>query len=186
MSDRDQLPERSKIVSDALAGAGLETWIRALDGSTRTAADAAHALDCAVGAIASSLVFVAGQPGPDVATLTDPATDSSPSHTDSNDTMVLVMTSGRHRVDTELLATCTGAHEITRATPDQVRAATGQAIGGVAPVGHPQPLRTIIDTALADYPLIWAAGGTPRTVFPLTYNQLIEITNGTPATVGPD
>jgi prolyl-tRNA editing enzyme YbaK/EbsC (Cys-tRNA(Pro) deacylase) len=73
---------------------------------------------------------------------------------------VLVMTSGAHRVDT-------------------VKAATGQIIGGIAPLGHPAPLRTFVDSSLADYPEIWAAAGHAHTVFPLSYAQLVAITNGT-------
>ncbi len=156
------LPERSQVVQQALEAAGITANIRELDSSSRTAADAAGALGCEVGAIASSLVFLA------------------------DDDPLLVMTSGRHRVDTDLLASNLGIGKIDRAGANRVREATGQAIGGVAPVGHPQPIRTVIDTALADYPQIWAAGGTPWTVFPLTYPQLVDITNGTPATVATD
>ena len=107
-----------------------------------------------VGAIANSLVFW------------------------SNDAPLLVMTSGAHRVDTTALAERLGRGDIRRATPDQVREATGQAIGGVAPTGHPAPLVTIVDEALAAYSEIWAAGGTPHTVFPLTYNELVRLTGG--------
>lgn len=160
MTDSGHLPERSRIVVRALETAGITPDVRELAASTRTAADAADALGCEVGAIASSLVFLA------------------------DDEPLLVMTSGRHRVDTDLLARSIGAGRIDRAEPDQVRNATGQAIGGVAPVGHPEPVRTVIDTALEDYPTIWAAGGTPRTVFPLTYPDLVAITDGVPVAVG--
>ena len=67
--------------------------------------------------------------------------------------------------------------------PEQVRAATGQPIGGVAPVGHPQPVRTLVDVALQPFPMVWAAGGTPHTVFPTTYEELLRITGGEPVAV---
>lgn len=155
----DPLPERSRLVAAALAAAGARGAIRQLDDSTRTAADAAAALGCAVGAIANSLVFV-GDDGP-----------------------VLVMTSGAHRVDTAVVAGLLGLADLRKATPEEVRAATGQAIGGVAPVGHPAPLRALVDVALADHERIWAAAGTPRTIFPTTYDELVRLTGGTPATV---
>jgi prolyl-tRNA editing enzyme YbaK/EbsC (Cys-tRNA(Pro) deacylase) len=93
------------------------------------------------------------------------------------------MTSGAHRVDTLALAERLGREKIQRATPEQVREATGQAIGGVAPTGHPAPLETIVDEDLARYPEIWAAGGTPHTVFPLTFEQLVHLTDGNVAKV---
>jgi prolyl-tRNA editing enzyme YbaK/EbsC (Cys-tRNA(Pro) deacylase) len=155
MTDDQHLPERSRIVQQHLSQAGIPTQVRELPDSTRTAADAAAALGCEVGAIASSLLFLA------------------------DDEPVLVMTSGRHRVDTDILAAELDATTITMASAKQVRAITGQAIGGVAPVGHPAPIRTVIDTALADYETIWAAGGTPHTVMPLTFDQLTTLTSGT-------
>jgi prolyl-tRNA editing enzyme YbaK/EbsC (Cys-tRNA(Pro) deacylase) len=112
-----------------------------------------------VGAIANSLVFWS---------------DGEP---------LLVMTSGGHRVDTHALAARLRRQAIRRATPEQVRDATGQAIGGVAPTGHPSPLTTIVDEDLAGYPEIWAAGGTPHTVFPLTFDDLVRLTGGTVSSV---
>lgn len=150
----ETLPPRSQHVALVLAEAGLEGEIREMPGSTRTAQDAADALGCEVGAIASSLVFIsAGEP-------------------------VLILTSGRHRVDTAALAARLARAPFERATPDQVREATGQAIGGVAPVGHPKPLPTVIDSSLADYQRVWAAGGTPRTVFPTSHDELVGLTGG--------
>ena len=70
-----------------------------------------------------------------------------------------------------------------RASPEFVRAATGQAIGGVAPVGHPAPLRTLVDRALAAYDEVWAAGGIPHAVFPSTFAELVKVTGGEPADV---
>ncbi|MCG2798441.1 MAG: YbaK/EbsC family protein [Cellulomonas sp.] len=144
----------------ALAAAGATGVVRALPDSARTAAEAAASLGCTVGQIANSLVFLA------------------------DDEPLLILTSGRHRVDTAALATVLGVARISRATPEQVRAATGQAIGGVAPVGHPAPLRTVVDLALADYDQVWAAGGTPHTVFPTTFAELVTVTGGRPLAVG--
>lgn len=165
MSETDALPVRSRLVQAALEQSGLSAQVRELPDSARTAAEAAAALDCEVGAIASSLVFM--------------ATDA-----DGVGRPLLVMTSGRHRVATARLAEDLGRQSIQRATAEEVRAATGQAIGGVAPVGHPTRVETIIDVALADYPQLWAAGGTPHTIFPLSYQDLLMITDGREATVG--
>jgi prolyl-tRNA editing enzyme YbaK/EbsC (Cys-tRNA(Pro) deacylase) len=155
MTDDQQLPERSRIVQQHLSDAGITARVRELPDSTRTAAEAASALGCEIGAIANSLVFlVDGEP-------------------------VLVMTSGRHRVDTVVLAGQLGAATIVMATAKQVRAVTGQAIGGVAPVGHPAPIRTVIDEALSAYDTIWAAAGTPHTIAPLTFEQLTTLAGGT-------
>lgn len=160
-SDR-QLPARSQIVQQHLVDAGLATAVRELPDSARTAAEAAAALGCEVGAIASSLLFLA---------------DGEP---------LLVMTSGRHRVDTGVLAKEVGADEMSMATARQVRAVTGQAIGGVAPVGHPARVRTVIDETLRAYDTIWAAAGTPHTVMPLTFDDLITLTGGTVCRVAAD
>jgi len=146
-------------VSQALAAAGATGAVRELADSAKTAAAAAEALDCPVGAIANSLIFMA------------------------DDAPVLVLTSGAHRVDTAYLAAQIGVAVLNRAAPEQVRAATGQPIGGVAPVGHPRPVRTLIDVALQDYPVVWAAGGTPHTVFPTTYDELCRICMATPVAV---
>jgi prolyl-tRNA editing enzyme YbaK/EbsC (Cys-tRNA(Pro) deacylase) len=161
----DSLPERSRIVQAALDAACVVTGIKVLPDSARTAALAAAILGCDVGAIANSLVFMA----------VDRNGDQTP---------LLIMTSGRHRVDTDALAVRLGLARIVRATADQVRASTGQAIGGVAPVGHPQPLQTIIDVSLADYDPLWVAGGTPHTILPLSYPDLVRITDGREEQVG--
>ncbi|WP_270365193.1 YbaK/EbsC family protein [Microbacterium algeriense] len=154
MSIDAPLPERSRPVQDQLTAAGVETTIRVLPDSARTAAEAAAAIGCDVAAIANSLVFVA---------------DGEP---------VLVMTSGGHRVELAVLTRNIGAEEVTMAPAPVVRSATGQAIGGVAPVGHPAPLRTFIDEALQKHDELWAAAGHPHTVMPLTFAQLRELTDG--------
>ena len=120
-----------------------------LPDSARTAAEAAAALGCEVGAIASSLVF------------------------DSGGEAVLVVTSGAHRVDVAKVAADHGLPPLRRAAPDFVRAATGQAIGGVSPVGHPAPVRTFVDRWLSRHDVVWAAGGHPHAVFPTTYDELV-------------
>ncbi|MEU7450908.1 YbaK/EbsC family protein [Streptosporangium roseum] len=127
--------------------------------ATPTAATAAAQLGCEVGAIANSLVFDA---------------DGAP---------LLVLTSGAHRVDTGLIAETVGAAKVKRATPEFVRTATGQVIGGVAPIGHPAPLRTLVDTWLGRYEVVWAAAGHPHTVFPTSFAELVRITDGTPVEV---
>lgn len=152
--DIETLPRRSQEVARALAAAGVAGQVRELAESTRTAAQAARALGCEVGAIASSLVF---------------RCDEAP---------VLVLTSGAHRVDTEYLAARLGRRAVRLASAEQVRDVTGQAIGGVAPVGHPVQLRTVVDQSLTEYPQVWAAAGTPRTVFPTTAVELVRITGG--------
>ncbi|MEU3018903.1 MULTISPECIES: YbaK/EbsC family protein [unclassified Nocardiopsis] len=159
MDQLQDLPERSREVAHALEASGVQGRIRALPASTRTAAEAAQALDCEVGAIANSLVFMA---------------DGAP---------LLVMTSGRHRVDVDLLAQRLGKGTIRRARPEEVRQATGQAIGGVAPLGHPAPVETVVDPALAEHPCLWAAGGTPHTVFPTDHTELLRITGGSSVAV---
>ena len=139
---------------------GVAGEVRELPESAPTAAAAAAQLGCELGAIANSLVFSA---------------DGAP---------LLVMTSGAHRVDTVKVAGLIGASKVGRADARSVREWTGQAIGGVAPVGHPSPIRTLVDTWLDKYDVIWAAGGHPHTVFPTSYAELIRITNGSPADVG--
>lgn len=147
-------------VRDALRLLGAQGEVRELDDSARTAKEAADALGIEVGQIANSLIFMA---------------DGEP---------VLVMASGGHRVDTMQIAAILEVNEVAKASADQVRAATGFAIGGVAPVGHPEPLRTIVDIALAQYDVIWAAGGHPHYVFPTSYDELLRITAGEAAEIG--
>ena len=152
----EALPASAQRVRDALlaAEATAADGVRRLPVSARTAAEAAQALGCDVGAIANSLIFMA---------------DEKP---------LLVMTSGAHRVDVDALTRRLGKTQIRRATPSEVRAATSQAIGGVAPVGHPAPIETVVDTDLQRYERIWAAAGTPHSVFPTTFTELLRLTGG--------
>ncbi len=123
----------------------------------RTAALAAEQLGIEVGAIANSLIF------------------------DADGARLLVMTSGRHRGTPQKVATLLGIAGMRRADPDFVRLHTGQAIGGVAPIGHPEPIGTLVDIELARYSEVWAAAGHPSTVFPTSYAELLRITSGTAA-----
>ncbi len=147
-------------VAARLVELGAPGTVRVLSEAVPTAAAAAAMLGCDVGAIANSLIFSA---------------DGAP---------LLVLTSGAHRVDTAKVAALIGVTKVKRADPDFVRAATGQPIGGVAPVGHPAPVRTLVDEWLAKYDVVWAAGGHPHTVFPTSYEELLRITGGTSADVG--
>jgi prolyl-tRNA editing enzyme YbaK/EbsC (Cys-tRNA(Pro) deacylase) len=102
---------------------------------------------------------------------------------DADGTPLLALTSGAHRADTDVLAALTGAQRVRKADPDFVRAHTGQPIGGVAPVGHPTTIRTVVDVALRQHHVVWAAGGHPKAVFPTTFEELVALTGGTAAEV---
>ena len=143
-------------VREALARFGLEAEIKEFDASTRTSADAAAAIGCQVAQIAKSVIFRAkggNQP-------------------------VLVIASGINRIDEKKLEAALG-DRIGRADADFVRAGTGFAIGGVAPVGHTGPVRIFIDQDLDQYAEIWAAAGSPNAVFRLTPADLRRVTGGT-------
>ncbi|GII90259.1 YbaK/EbsC family protein [Sinosporangium siamense] len=146
-------------VATALQSLGVAGEIVVLPESAPTAATAAAQLGCEVGAIANSLIFDA---------------DGAP---------LLVLTSGAHRVNTELIARIVGVVKVKRAAPEFVREATGQPIGGVAPVGHPAPVRTLVDNWLSKFDVVWAAGGHPHTVFPTSFDELVRITGGKPVDV---
>jgi len=146
-------------VNDILQAAGLSGRVRMLDEAVSTARAAAAHLECPVGAIANSLIFATNGGAP-----------------------LLIMTSGAHRVDMIKVGEQRGV-ELRHASAEFVRAHTGQPIGGVAPVGHPKPIPTIVDRALADFDELWAAGGIPHAVFPLTYPELLTLTGGTEADV---
>ena len=140
---------------EALSRAGGTGRIVVLPDSVHTAALAAEALGCEVGAIANSLVFDC---------------DGSP---------VLILTSGSHRVDTAKVGADLGLPPLRRAKPEFVRAHTGQVIGGVSPLNHPQPVPTYLDVELRDYDEIWAAAGHPAAVFSTTYDELLRMTGAT-------
>jgi prolyl-tRNA editing enzyme YbaK/EbsC (Cys-tRNA(Pro) deacylase) len=148
----------SERVQRALADAGSAARVVELTDSARTAAEAAAALGVTVGQIANSLVFVA---------------DGEP---------LLVLTSGANRVDTARVGALLGA-TVRRADAETVRAATGFPIGGVAPVGFPAPVRVLVDKDLLAYETVWAAAGTPHTVFETTGAELVRVTGGTAVAV---
>lgn len=157
----DQSSTRSAAFQRLLADAGCTGQVRVLPESAHTAVQAAAALGCEPGAIASSLVFLAGE---------EP---------------VLVMTSGAHRVDTELLSRELGV-PVVMARARLVKEVTGQTIGGVSPIGHPAPLRTIVDESLRSYGELWAAAGSASSIFPIGFDDLVRITNGTTMRVAED
>jgi prolyl-tRNA editing enzyme YbaK/EbsC (Cys-tRNA(Pro) deacylase) len=127
--------------------------------SAHTAALAAQALGCPVGAIANSLLFDAG---------------GRP---------VLILTSGAHRVDTDRAAASLGVERLRRASPEFVREHTGQVIGGVSPIGHPAPLPTYVDPWLQRHDVVWAAAGHPSAVFRTSFEELIRLTGASPLDV---
>lgn len=141
-------------VAAALHDAGFPSEIRTFEADTRTAQQAADALHVPVGAIVKSLCFMA---------------DGVP---------VMVLISGANRGDVKKIQQVLGANEVKRANADDVRAATGFAIGGVPPIGHVQPMRSIIDRDLWQYPILWAAAGTPNSVFRTVPADLERMTGG--------
>jgi prolyl-tRNA editing enzyme YbaK/EbsC (Cys-tRNA(Pro) deacylase) len=152
-------------VRAALEAGGVDSVVVVLDEHARTAVAAADQLGVSVGQIANSLIFAL--PGVDGA---DPEA-------------LLVLTSGAHRVDTVKVADLIGVERLDRADAGFVRDRTGFAIGGVAPVGHPLPVRTLVDVSLSQHAQIWAAAGHPRSVFRTSYDQLLRLTGGTPVEV---
>ncbi|GAB2752466.1 YbaK/EbsC family protein [Nocardioides salsibiostraticola] len=123
-----------------------------LPDSVHTAALAAQALGCEVGAIANSLLF------------------------DAEGAPVLILTSGAHRVDTAKASQAIGVPRLSRAKPDFVKQHTGQAIGGVSPIAHPSPVPTYLDSWLERYDVLWAAAGHPAAVFSTTYAEIVAMT----------
>lgn len=161
MGDAAQHPAVARVLA-ALRAAGAAdaaAGVRHLADSARTAREAADALGVEVSQIANSLVFDA---------------DGAP---------LLVLASGGRPVDTAVVARLVGAEAVRRASPDFVRAHAGVAIGGVAPVGHPAPLPTLVDDELAAHERVWAAAGHPHAVFPTSAAELVRVTGGRSATV---
>ena len=150
-----------KRVAAALAQYGCAGQIKVLSDSARTAAEAAAALGIEVGQIASSLIFK--------------LPDGSP---------LLVITSGRHRVDTDLVAQNLGIEKLGRVDADYVKELSGFSIGGVAPIGWVSPATILIDQALNDYEVVWAAAGHPHAVYPTSFAELLAITSAQPMVVG--
>lgn len=145
-----------KRVAQALIEHKMSGRIKVLNDSARSAAEAAAALGIEVGQIASSILFK--------------LPDDSP---------LLVITSGRHRVDTDLVASQIGVASLGRVDADYVKEKSGFSIGGVAPIGWTNPATIIVDESLNDYQVIWAAAGHPHAVFPTTYDELSKVTSAT-------
>lgn len=148
-------------VSAKLKELGIKGEVHVLSDSARTAQEAADALGILVGQVASSIVFKLD--------------DESP---------LLVITSGRHRVDTKLVAEKLGIAKLHRVDADYVKEKSGFSIGGVSPVGWISPATILIDEALNDYEVVWAAAGHPHSVYPTTFAELLECTGAKPMDVG--
>jgi prolyl-tRNA editing enzyme YbaK/EbsC (Cys-tRNA(Pro) deacylase) len=148
-------------VSAKLKELGINGEVHVLSDSARTAQEAADALGILVGQVASSIVFKLD--------------DESP---------LLVITSGRHRVDTKLVAEKLGIAKLHRVDADYVKEKSGFSIGGVSPVGWINPATILIDEALNDYEIVWAAAGHPHSVYPTTFAELVAATGAKPMVVG--
>lgn len=135
---------------------GFDARVTEFPQGTRTAADAAAAIGCEVGQIVKSLVFVAG---------------SEP---------FIALTSGPNRADVDRLSELMGGRPVRRADPEEARAATGFVIGGTPPFGHPRRLQVLCDRDLLRYDEVWAAGGTPHSVFPIAPQELLRISGARP------
>ena len=151
--------KRFKEAADSL---GVKGEINILAETARTAIDAANGLGIEVGQIASSLIFKLPSGNP-----------------------LLIITSGRHRVDTDLVAKNLNLTELGRADANYVKEVSGYSVGGVSPIGWiSTPEITLIDEALNDYEVVWAASGHPHAVYPTSYAELITCTNAQPMVVG--
>jgi prolyl-tRNA editing enzyme YbaK/EbsC (Cys-tRNA(Pro) deacylase) len=160
MKPTDDVPEQVLRVAAALEDLGARYRPQALPGPARTAAEAAAQIGVPVAAIANSLVFAA---------------DHEP---------LLVLTSGAHRADPLALGALLGVGDLRPATAHEVRRWTHQPIGGVAPVGHPKPLQTLVDVELSHHDAVWCGAGHPHWVFCTSYAELLRITAGEAAEVG--
>jgi prolyl-tRNA editing enzyme YbaK/EbsC (Cys-tRNA(Pro) deacylase) len=147
---------------EAANSLGVKGEVTILADTARTAIDAANGLGIEVGQIASSLIFTLPSGNP-----------------------LLIITSGRHRVDTDLVAKNLGIPELGRADANYVKEVSGYSVGGVSPIGWiTKPEITLIDEALNDYEIVWAASGHPHAVFPTSYAEVIACTGATPMVVG--
>ena len=151
-----------KRFQEAATKLGVKGEVNILSETARTAVDAANGLGIEVGQIASSLIFKLPSGNP-----------------------LLIITSGRHRVDTDLVAKNLGIAELGRADANYVKEVSGYSVGGVSPIGWTsQPEVTLIDQALNDYPVVWAASGHPHAVYPTSFDELIVCTGASPMVVG--
>jgi Cys-tRNA(Pro) deacylase len=152
-------PRAEAFAEEAAEQFGLAVDVHEFDEGTKTAADAAEVVGCDVAQIASGLVF------------------------DADGEAVMVVTSGANRVSETELAAVVGADEVAMADPDLVREATGYAIGGVPPFCHDTAVPVYVDETLLGFAEVWAAAGTPQTVFPIDPERLVELAGATPAAV---
>jgi prolyl-tRNA editing enzyme YbaK/EbsC (Cys-tRNA(Pro) deacylase) len=151
-----------KRFQEAATKLGVKGEVNILSETARTAVDAANGLGIEVGQIASSLIFKLPSGNP-----------------------LLIITSGRHRVDTDLVAKNLGIAELGRADANYVKEVSGYSVGGVSPIGWTsQPEITLIDAALNDYPVVWAASGHPHAVYPTSFDELVKCTGAKPMVVG--
>jgi prolyl-tRNA editing enzyme YbaK/EbsC (Cys-tRNA(Pro) deacylase) len=151
-----------KRFQEAATKLGVKGEVNILSETARTAVDAANGLGIEVGQIASSLIFKLPSGNP-----------------------LLIITSGRHRVDTDLVAKNLGIAELGRADANYVKEVSGYSVGGVSPIGWTsQPEMTLIDQALNDYPVVWAASGHPHAVYPTSFDELVKCTGAKPMVVG--
>ena len=147
-----------KRVRRALKEAGVDAEVREMASQTRTAEQAAAAAGCELDQIAKSIIFRGDRSGE----------------------AILFLTAGGNRVDPERASAAAG-EPLGKADAELIRAQTGFAIGGVAPVGHLNPIRAFWDARLSDFETIWAAAGTPRHIFPIAPNTLLQLTKAEPA-----
>ena len=160
----EHILERASVMraAEAMKSLGVQGSIVALSESARTAQEAADSLGVEVGQIASSLIFKLPSGG-----------------------ALLIITSGRHRVDTDLVAKKLQIDSLGRVNADFVKEISGYSIGGVSPLGWiSKPEIILIDEALNDYDIVWAAAGHPHAVYPTTYAELITCTGAQPMVVG--
>jgi prolyl-tRNA editing enzyme YbaK/EbsC (Cys-tRNA(Pro) deacylase) len=160
----EHILERASVMraAEAMKSLGVQGSIVALSESARTAQEAADALGVEVGQIASSLIFTLPTGG-----------------------ALLIITSGRHRVDTNLVAQKLQIDSLGRVNADFVKEKSGYSIGGVSPLGWiSKPEIILIDEALNDYDVVWAAAGHPHAVYPTSYDELLNCTGATPMVVG--
>ncbi len=156
--EQSQHPSVTKF-KNAAQSLGVVGEVIQTKATARTAAEAATTLGVEVGQIVKSLIF------------------------EADGEIVLVLTSGENKVDTQKVASAFGVKNVGKADADQVRAASGYAIGGVPPLGHVTKMKILIDQTFEKYDEIWAAAGHPHYVFPTTYEELVRLSGATPADV---
>jgi prolyl-tRNA editing enzyme YbaK/EbsC (Cys-tRNA(Pro) deacylase) len=156
----NKLSKSAQSVQDVLDQKDITTNVVELPASTRTAQDAAAAIGCSIGQIVKSLIF----------------------KVHDSDTPILVLASGPNRVNEAMIERVVG-HKIVKADADFTRAVTGFAIGGIPPIGHKQPIMTLIDEDLMKFDHVWAAAGTPNAVFTIAASDLTTLTHGQIVTI---